>query len=97
MKTDSIIFDLDGTLWTSLDACVMAWTKTLEKTSVENFTVTAEMVTGYMGKLLDIIIKEEYNFLPTSKTVCASVENTNALVFVFLSVTIHPLYCYELG
>ena len=67
MKTDSIIFDLDGTLWTSLDACVMAWNKTLEKTSVENFTVTAEMVTGYMGKLLDIIIKEEYNFLPTSK------------------------------
>ncbi len=67
MKIDSIIFDLDGTLWNPLDACVMAWNKTLEQTGVENFTVTAEMVTGYMGKLLNDIIAGEYSFLSSSK------------------------------
>ncbi|ALS76450.1 HAD family hydrolase [Planococcus rifietoensis] len=45
---DSIIFDLDGTLWDSLDTVLEAWNEALEESGAEK-TLTKEDVRGVMG------------------------------------------------
>ncbi|QMT16730.1 HAD family hydrolase [Planococcus maritimus] len=45
---DSIIFDLDGTLWNSLDVVVKAWNEALEESGAEG-NLTKEDIRGVMG------------------------------------------------
>ncbi|MBP1905774.1 phosphoglycolate phosphatase [Paenibacillus turicensis] len=46
---DSIIFDLDGTLWDSRDVVVKAWNDVLKKYKEINKTLTKEDFKGVMG------------------------------------------------
>ncbi|KLU60621.1 phosphoglycolate phosphatase [Peptococcaceae bacterium CEB3] len=48
MMIDSILFDLDGTLWDSTDVVVRAWNQVLRKTGGP-IQVTAEEIQGVMG------------------------------------------------
>lgn len=64
MKIDSLIFDLDGTLWDASASCVMAWNKALEKKGVKDFRVTNQMAFMFAGKLLDEIFSQYFPFLP---------------------------------
>ncbi|MBU9673915.1 HAD family hydrolase [Planococcus sp. CP5-4] len=45
---DSIIFDLDGTLWNSLDVVLKAWNEALEESGAEG-NLTKEDLRGVMG------------------------------------------------
>jgi len=45
---DSIIFDLDGTLWNSLDVVLKAWNEALEESGAEG-NLTKEDIRGVMG------------------------------------------------
>ena len=47
---DSIIFDIDGTIWNSTDVVAMAWNKALEKENI-NVRVTADQLKGLFGRL----------------------------------------------
>ncbi|SET11225.1 HAD family hydrolase [Paenibacillus sp. NFR01] len=46
---DSIIFDLDGTLWDSTDTVVVAWNSVLENYKEDISPITAEDLQGVMG------------------------------------------------
>lgn len=53
---DSIIFDLDGTLWNSVDVVLRAWNELLERDYKDvNKKLTKEDIEGIMGLQLDAI------------------------------------------
>lgn len=53
---DSIIFDLDGTLWNATKTLAGPWTKTLNKYGI-NKTLTASDLEAVMGKTVEEIAK----------------------------------------
>jgi phosphoglycolate phosphatase len=61
-EIDSIIFDLDGTLWDATLACSMTWNKTFEQFGYKN-KVDRELIKKISGTPLDIILNEYYIFL----------------------------------
>lgn len=57
MKFDSLIFDLDGTLWDSTGAVSVLWNEAMREVGIDT-NITVEMVAGEMGKLLDEIVAD---------------------------------------
>ncbi len=53
---DSIIFDIDGTIWNSTDVVAVAWNEILEKEGLD-IRVTAGQLKGLFGKVLSDIAK----------------------------------------
>lgn len=49
---DSIIFDVDGTLWDSTDPVAVSWTKAIREHSDLDLTVDAEVLSGLFGKTM---------------------------------------------
>ena len=66
-KIDAIIFDLDGTLWNTVDSCLKA--TSLVKKEHKDITrdVTREQIESAMGKTSDDIINIYYGYLPREK------------------------------
>lgn len=56
-KYDSIIFDMDGTLWDAVDSYCLIWDKSLAQCGYSQPPVTREMLIKLMGKTLDKIIQ----------------------------------------
>ncbi len=49
---DSIIFDVDGTLWDSTEIVADAWTRYLKEERHINMDITAEKLKSLFGQLL---------------------------------------------
>ena len=52
MTYDSIIFDMDGTLWDAVDSYAAIWNRTLADCSVRRPPVTRDELISLMGKPL---------------------------------------------
>ena len=61
-EIDSIIFDLDGTLWDATIACTMAWNKSFEQCGYEN-KIDRKLVIKISGSPLDVVLSEYFNFI----------------------------------
>ncbi|MGV8981696.1 HAD family hydrolase [Clostridium sp.] len=78
MKTDSIIFDLDGTLWDSSSSVIDSWNETISKYSEVQNTLTVDDMKSVMGLVIeDVALKffpylEEENRLKIIKHCCKS-------------------------
>lgn len=55
MKTDSIILDVDGTLWDSTPVVAKAWTRAVREGGCTDMTVTADMLKQLFGKTMKVI------------------------------------------
>ena len=66
-KIDAIIFDLDGTLWNTVDSCLKATSLVKEEHSDITRDVTREQIESAMGKTSDEIINIYYGYLPREK------------------------------
>lgn len=53
---DSLIFDMDGTLWDAVDSYAVIWNTTLDQMGIEHQTVTRDDLLALMGSYLDDIL-----------------------------------------
>lgn len=58
MKTDSIIFDLDGTLWDAADTVAKAWQAAKKQVDFEIQDITPEAIRNVAGMQHDLIFKK---------------------------------------
>ncbi|PSL41758.1 phosphoglycolate phosphatase [Planomicrobium soli] len=77
---DSIIFDLDGTLWDSREAIAISWNQVFEGLEEGSFSITKEDLTAMMGLQIDEIGEKLLPQLPAAKRKelldqCSQVEN----------------------
>ncbi|TWT25915.1 HAD family hydrolase [Planomicrobium sp. CPCC 101110] len=77
---DSIIFDLDGTLWDSREAIAISWNQVFEGLEEGSFSITKDDLTAMMGLQIDEIGEKLLPHLPPDKRKelldrCSIVEN----------------------
>ena len=59
IKYESLIFDLDGTLWNSSKTVADAWNTALEKNG-QSLRITGDDVLKHMGKSMDVIMRDVF-------------------------------------
>jgi phosphoglycolate phosphatase len=60
---DSVVFDLDGTLWDTCDACATAWNRVLRRHDISFRAVTATDVRSVAGMPHDACIRQVFRAL----------------------------------
>jgi phosphoglycolate phosphatase len=78
-KFDSIIFDLDGTLWDSTHNVAVAWQKAIDQVSYVNEAMTQEKVRSITGMAYNVIFDTLFPYLEVEqrnelKAICAKSE-----------------------
>jgi phosphoglycolate phosphatase len=57
MNFDSLIFDMDGTLWDAVDSYAAVWNQTIAQLSIDRKPVTRDELVVLMGKPDDVIFE----------------------------------------
>lgn len=69
MKFDGIIFDLDGTLWSTIESCVKSIAEVKKKHKEITRDITEKEVISSMGLPFDEIVNIYYGYLEKNKAV----------------------------
>jgi phosphoglycolate phosphatase len=83
MPPDSLVFDLDGTLWDTTASCAMAWNLVLARHGIVFRAITAEDVRRVTGRPHDACIRDTFVGLPEDQLRVlideTAVEDTNMI------------------
>jgi phosphoglycolate phosphatase len=63
-EIDSLVFDLDGTLWDTCEACALGWNNVRERHHIDFRKITVSDVRGVAGKPHDLCIREVFLGVP---------------------------------
>jgi len=66
---DSVVFDLDGTLWDTCATCAIGWNNVLRRHGIAFREITPEDIGGIMGLSHDQCIRKVFVGLPESQLV----------------------------
>ncbi len=64
LSFDSIVFDLDGTLWDTCSTCAIAWNNVLQRNQIPFRQILAEDVRAVTGKPHETCIRQTFLGLP---------------------------------
>ena len=73
-KIDSFIFDLDGTLWSTIDSCVKSLAEVKNKYEEITQDITADQVMSCMGLSFDEIVERYYGYIDKEKAIAYAKE-----------------------
>ena len=73
-KIDSFIFDLDGTLWSTIDSCVKSLAEVKNKYEEITQDITADKVMSCMGLSFDEIVERYYGYIDKEKAIAYAKE-----------------------
>ncbi len=92
MAFDSIVFDLDGTLWDTSAACAVSWNNVLERNGIKFRHIQPEDVRRVTGKPHDICIRETFTDLPEDQIqlIASETETEDNIVVERLGGDIYP-------
>lgn len=101
MNIDSIIFDLDGTLWDSSEAVTVSWNQTIDKLGVTRDKLTVEDIKGIMGLTIEAIAAKFFPNLDDKQRLdivnqccedeCLLLQETGAVLFPKLEEVLKEL------
>ena len=63
MKIDSIILDVDGTIWNTTGIVASAWNKVIDENFPQVSHITADILKGQFGKTMDVIADNLFGVL----------------------------------
>jgi phosphoglycolate phosphatase len=63
-QVDSVVFDLDGTLWDTCEPCAQGWNNVIAKYQIDFRKITADDVRGVAGKPHELCVREVCVGLP---------------------------------
>jgi phosphoglycolate phosphatase len=66
-RVDSVVFDLDGTLWDTCEACALGWNNVAERHRIPFRKITADDVRAVAGKPHALCIRETYVGVPEAQ------------------------------
>lgn len=66
-KTDSLIFDLDGTLWDASETCANAWTELLKRMNITEYSIDAPAIRAVSGLSVQRVFSEHFTFIPENR------------------------------
>jgi phosphoglycolate phosphatase len=64
IPADSIIFDLDGTLWDASASCTGAWNEALKQTGYGDHILNEEMIKSFSGLKIENVFDQFFQFIP---------------------------------
>ena len=64
-----MIFDMDGTLWDSVDSIVVSWNAALQQMGETDVTVTRPQIMSLMGNTMDVFARTLFPHYPPEKGV----------------------------
>lgn len=66
-NTDSLIFDLDGTLWDASVTCAKAWNETFRQSGTEDHVLDAAAIRSFSGLRIEKVFRQYFDFIPADK------------------------------
>lgn len=87
---DSIIFDMDGTLWDAVDSYAVIWNTTLDEAGIAHKTVSREDLLGLMGSYLDDILARIVPHPADRKALLAKLMDNETNMMPRLGGTLYP-------
>jgi phosphoglycolate phosphatase len=64
---DSIIFDLDGTLWDASPACTKAWNRALEESGNTSFRLEEDTIRSFSGLRIEKVFEQFFQVVPENE------------------------------